>query len=225
MSEISVCPRSSVPWERCRTLVGTTNRICPATSVVYTLNFVFFSLYFIRFPAHFNSEFPSQALNLQKVHNSVIKRAVTFRRRFPLREKFVSCAQLSDRVWSQPGPCPVCTSVSSSKEKRPERETEHSPPFCPRLITNWVTYCHFHYMKSGSSIPAGQIHLLPFTYEFYLTLVGTLGQGIGHLQPSYNREDKADVQSKPYFFFLFLCDCERKGIYLEIWALLGFYVV
>lgn len=98
MSEISVCPRGSVPWERFRTLVSTTNRICPATSVVFTLNFIFFSFYCIRFPAYFNSEFPSQALNLPRVNNSVIKGAVTFRRRFPLREKFVSCAQLSGRV-------------------------------------------------------------------------------------------------------------------------------
>lgn len=106
---------------------------------------------------------------------------------------------------AQPGSCPVCTSVSSPREKRLERETDHSPPFCPRLIRNWVTYCHFPYIKSGSSVPAGQIHLLSFTYEFYSTLIGSLGQGIGHLQPSfysvnYNREDKTDIQSKPYFF-------------------------
>ena len=108
MSEISVCPRGSVPWEGCRTLVSSTNRICPATSVVYTLNFIFFSLYIIHFPAYFNSEFPTQALNLQKVHNWVIKRAVTFRHRFALREKFVSCAQLSDWVW---GPGRLLSSV------------------------------------------------------------------------------------------------------------------
>jgi len=48
------------------------------------------------FPAYFNSEFPSQALNLPRVKNSAIRMAVTFRRRFPLRKKFVSCAQLSD---------------------------------------------------------------------------------------------------------------------------------
>lgn len=47
-------------------------------------------------------------LQIFRESNSVIKRAVTFRRPFPLREKFISCAQLSGWVW---GPARVLSSV------------------------------------------------------------------------------------------------------------------
>jgi len=88
------------------------------------------------FPAYFNSEFPSQALNLPRAKNSVIKRAVTFRHPFLLRKKFVSCAQLSDRVWDPPRLLSSVYLGFFSKGKRQERETDHSPPSCPRLIRN-----------------------------------------------------------------------------------------
>jgi len=182
-----------------------------------------FKFYLLRpllysFPPYFNSEFPSQALNPPTAKNSVIKRAVTFWRPFVLRKKFVSCAQHSDRVWGQPRLLSSVYHGFFSKGKQLERETDHSPPSCPRLIRNWVTYRHFPYIKSGFSITAGQINLLSSSYEFYSTLVGYQGPGIGHLQPSffsvnYNRQDKADIQFKPQLFCVqTMCECNQNDM-------------
>ena len=146
-----------------------------------------------------------------------------------MRKLFTSCAQFSDRVLCIHRLFFSVYHCFFSKGKLQERETNHLPPSCPRLIRKLVTYRHFPCIKYGSWKNLGQIHILSFTYEFYSTLLGPLGHRFGHLQPSFfsviiTERIRQIYNPSPNSFAQTLCESDRKDMYFEIWALLGFYV-